>query len=88
MLLPFFWPAQITQIGEEQVDLEVEIRVQVVRFHVELSSEEHNVIDFYLLFAISDQRSGVGNHSRKLPHRTRNRHSTVCVPHVLPPGVE
>ena len=56
MLLPFFWPAQITQIREEQIDLKVEIRMQVVRFDVELGSEEDNIIDFDLLFTISNQK--------------------------------
>ena len=55
MLLPFFRPAQIAQVREEQVNLKVEVRVQVVRFDVKLGPEEHNVIDFDLLLAIPNQ---------------------------------
>ena len=59
MLLPFFRPAQIAQIREEQVNLKIEVRVQVVRFDVKLGPEEYNVIDFDFLLAVADQE-GLG----------------------------
>ena len=77
MLLPFFRSAKIAQVREEQVNLKVEVRVQVVRFDVKLGPEEHNVIDFDLLLAIADQE-GLGQEAGLVVDDLR-RHQIVVV---------
>jgi hypothetical protein len=53
LMLPLLGPAHHRQIREEQLELQVKLSVQVIRVHVDLRSEQANIIDFHFFFAIS-----------------------------------
>ena len=56
MLLPLFWPTKIAEVREEEISLQVEFCVQVVRFYVKFCSEKHDIVNFDLLLAVPDQK--------------------------------
>ena len=55
MLLPLFWPTKIAEVREEEISLQVEFCVQVVRFYVKFCSEKHDIVNFNLLLTVTDQ---------------------------------
>lgn len=55
VLLPLLGPAQVTQVGEEKVDLKIIFAIHVARFDVELGAEEHHIVHFHLFLAVADQ---------------------------------
>lgn len=54
-LLPLFRPSNAIKVRKMQLNFQEEISVEIVRFYTKFSSEENDVIDFYLFFAVSDQ---------------------------------
>jgi len=57
MLLPFLGSAEVTQIGEEEINFEVEVRMQVVRLYIQLRPEQNYIVHFDFFLAVSNQES-------------------------------
>ncbi len=55
VLLPFLWSSEGTKVREKQLNLKEERSIQILRFNVNLSPEETNVVDFDFLFTVPDQ---------------------------------
>ena len=55
VLLPFLWSSEGAKVGEKQLNLKEEGSIQILRFNVNLSPEETNVVDFNFLLTVPDQ---------------------------------
>ena len=55
VLLPFLWSSEGAKVREKQLNLKEEGSIQILRFNVNLSPEETNVVDFNFLLTVPDQ---------------------------------
>lgn len=55
--LPSVRATNILEIRKVEFNLEVEFSVQVVLLNIDLSSEEYDVVNLHLLFAVPDEES-------------------------------
>ena len=77
MLLPFLGSAEVTQIGEEEINFEVEVRMQVVRLYIQLRPEQNYIVHFDFFLAVSNQES-LWEETSLLVHDLR-RHQVVLI---------
>jgi len=54
-MLPLFGAPDLVQIREEQLQLHVESRVQVIGFDLDLCAEEPDVVDLDFFLAVADE---------------------------------
>ena len=55
LLLPLFGAPYLVQVREEQLELHVERRVQVVGLNLDLCAEQPDVVNLDLLLAVADE---------------------------------
>ena len=60
MLTPLFRATQVAEVRKEKIYLHGVFCLQIVGLYIDLRSKEYDIVDFHLLFTVSNQK-GLGH---------------------------